>query len=196
MSMRKVANAMRAQSQMANQGKQPVRLGQVSAYDPDSYSIKVQFPPDDSETGWIPLGALAVGDGWGIYAPPAIGDQIQVTFQDGGADAGIAGLRIFDNESPPLSVPSGEIWLVHKSGAFFKLTNDGKASFDDSKGGSVTLNGDGTVTSTGAWTHTGNFNVHGDQAHTGQITSNGKHVDSTLKVTGITTGSGVSGPPA
>lgn len=204
--MRELQNAMRAQAMLATQDRAHTRLGIVSGYDPNSYSVKVQFPPDTSETGWIPLGALSVGSGWGIYAAPVVGDQISVTFQGGDRDAGVAGLRLFDNQSPPLSVPSGEIWSVHKSGAFFKLTNDGKARFDDGKGGSVSLNADGTVTSTGTWTHQGDMTVtqgltvQQDATVNGStsvkdITSNGHDISSTHVHTGVQTGGGISGPP-
>ncbi len=204
--MRGLQNVMRAQAVMAQQGKQPIRLGIVTAYDPNTYSVKVQFPPDTTETGWIPLGALAVGPSYGIYAAPALNDQISVLFQDGDRDAGIAGLRLFDNQSPPLAVPSGEIWIVHKSGAFFKLTTDGKAKFDDTKGGSVTLNADGTVSSTGTWTHTGamtitqNLTVNQNATVSGStsvqaITSRSKDISSTHTHSGVTTGSGVTGTP-
>jgi phage baseplate assembly protein V len=204
--MRGLQNVMRAQAMLAQQGKQHSRLGIVTAYDPNTYSVKVQFPPDASETGWIPMGALSVGSAWGIYAPPVLGDQIEVRFQDGDRDAGIAGMRLFDNQSPPVSVPSGEIWVLHKSGAFFKLTTDGKARFDDSKGGSVTLNADGTVTSTGAWTHQGNMTVTQNLTVTQNatvngstavkaITSNAHDISSTHTHTAVTSGSAVSGPP-
>lgn len=188
-------NAIRGVASRAGQGRTGTKLGIVTAYDPARYAIKVKYPPDDVESGWIPLGALMVGNGYGILAPPAINDQVKVEFQDGALDAGVAGLTLFNDVEVPPKVPSGEIWVLHKSGAFFKLTNDGKASFSDAHGASVTLNGDGTITSAGTWTHTGAFNVHGDQAHTGSITSNGKHVDDTLRVSGIQTGTGVSGEP-
>lgn len=204
--MRELQNAMQARAAMASQARKTSRLGVVSGYDPGSYSVKVTFPPDASETGWIPLAALAVGPGWGIYAPPTIGDQIEVRFQDGDRDAGIAGPVVYDNDNPPASVPSQELWMVHKSGAFFKLTNDGKGSFNDSMGGSVTLNGDGTVSSTGTWTHTGDMTVtksltvQQDATVNGStavkaITSNSHDISSTHKHTGVQTGGGISGTP-
>lgn len=182
-------NVMRGQGAMASQGGQFTRLGIVSAYNPRAHSIKVQFPPDGSETGWIPLGTLWSGNNWGLYAAPNINDQVEVTFQDGGQNAGLAGLRFYDAQNAPLSVPAGEFWVVHKSGQFFKLTNDGKASLSDAHGASITLNGDGTLTTTGTWTHNGNVALNG------QVTANGHRIDDTHKHTGVATGGGVSGPP-
>jgi len=189
MSMAHLQNAMRAQANLAGQQRTFSRLGVVSAYDPNTYSVKVTFQPDGNETGWIPLGTLQVGSGFGIYAAPNLGDQIEVRFQEGDRDTGVAGPVVFDNQSPPAKVQAGEIWVLHRSGAFFKLTNDGKAAFNDGKGGSVTLNGDGTVTSTGTWTHNGNW------AFNGQVTANGHRIDDSHKHTGVSTGGGISGPP-
>lgn len=200
MSMGRMQGAMRAQANMANQSRTFSKLGMVSGYDPNTYSVKVTFQPDGNETGWIPLGAQQVGSGFGIYAAPRIGDQIEVRFQEGDRDTGVAGPVVFDNQSPPLPVPSGEVWIVHKSGAFFKLTNDGKASFSDTKGGSVILNGDGTVSSTGTWTHTGSLTVSSSLTVNGAtavkaITSNSHDISSTHAHTGVSSGSGTSGPP-
>lgn len=199
-------NAMRGQALLAAQQRQGTRLGVVTAYDPNSYSVKVQFPPDASETGWIPLGALSVGVGWGIYAPPVIGDQIQVDFQDGDRDSGIACMRLFDNQHNPANVPSGELWMLHKSGAFFKLTTDGKGTFSDGKGASVAVNGDGTITSAGTWTHQGDMTVQKTLTVTQNvtlngstavkaITSNGHDISSAHMHTGIQSGGSLSGPP-
>jgi phage baseplate assembly protein gpV len=168
-------NAMRGIASAASQGRVGTKLGIVSAYDPARYAIKVMYPPDDVESGWIPLGALMVGNGYGILAPPAINDQVKVEFQDGALDAGIAGLTLFNDVEVPPQVSPGEIWLLHKSGAFFKLTNDGKASFSDGHGASVTLNGDGTISSAGTWTHTGNISF------IGQVSANGHRIDDTHK---------------
>ena len=184
--MRKLLNVMRSQSGMTGQARAASRLGIVSAYDPATYSVKVMLQPEGAETGWIPLGAVATGAGYGIYAAPVLGEQIVVSFQDGDRDAGVAEQRFFDNDNPPAAVPSGEIWVLHKSGAFFKLTNDGKASFSDGHGASVVLNGNGTITSAGTWTHTGSVHVTQTLQVDGQstlagVTSNGHDTGSTHK---------------
>ena len=200
--MRGMLNVMRGQAGAANQRQRHAKLGLVSAYDPNTYTVKVQFPFDDGsqpETGWIPLGALSVGSGWGVYAGPVIGDQIEVTFQDGGLDAGVAALRLFDDQSPPMPVPSGEIWAIHAKGQTFKLTNDGKATFTDGHGASIVLNGDGTITSAGTWTHQGamtvqqDFTVQGDTAVVA-IKSNGHDISSTHQHIN-SGGNGLGGPP-
>lgn len=205
--MRGLQNVMRAQAMMAQQGKQHSRLGIVTAYDPNTYSVKVQFPPDASETGWIPMGALAVGSGWGILAAPVLGDQIEVVFQDGDRDAGIAGMRLFDNQSPPPVVPSGEFWIVHKTGSALKFHNDGKVELITNSDLTATVGGKLTATVTGtgtlsaaSWDITGNVTMESNLTVNGStavkaITSNAHDISSTHTHTGVTSGSGVSGPP-
>lgn len=191
---------MRAHAQMAGQLRLSVRIGTVSAYDPDAYAVKVQFPPDTIESGWLPIASPFVGPSWGLQAAPLVGEQAVVVFQEGDIDAGVVAGFLFNDEDRPQSVSAGEFWLQHKNGAFFKLTNDGKAQFNDGHGASVVLNGDGTITSAGTWTHQGamtvqnNFTVNGDTA-VKAITSNSHDISSTHKHTGVTTGSGVSGTP-
>lgn len=113
-----------AADQAANRVAKP-RMGKVISYDPDHYVANVKLMPEGIETGWIPLGAEWVGNGWGLYCPPSIGDVVEVQFQQGGKEAGYVGKRFYSNKTKPLSVPSGEFWLVHKSGSALKFTNDG-----------------------------------------------------------------------
>lgn len=162
-------------------------LGFVTNYNPDTYSVKVALQPWNAMTGWLPIGALHTGQGFGIYAGPNIGDQVTVGFANGEPSWVIS--RNF-NVGAPLPVPSGELWQVHASGACVKLTNDGALTLADAHGNLVLLNATGLgvtgsaavtivsssqvnvqapavnvaatlVTSAGAWTHTGDFNVNG-----------------------------------
>lgn len=125
--MGRMLNIMRAQAQMAGNGQAAVRHAIVSSYDPGSYCVKVRIQPEDTETGWLPVVSPWVGNGWGLFAPPSIGDLVEVQFQEDDFEAGFVCQRFYNDTDRPLSVQSGEFWLVHKTGAFFKLTNDGKA---------------------------------------------------------------------
>lgn len=199
MSMNRAKNIMRGQGSMASQGNTTSRLGIISGYDPPAYSVKVQFPPDDTETGWIPLESPWVGDGWGMFCPPSMGDQVQVDFQDGGQNAPVCGLRLYDAENVPVAVSSGEFWLVHKSGAFFKLLNAGGGIFSDSNGAFVQLNGDGTITSGGMWTHQGSLTVQQNMTVQGNtavaaITSNSHDISNSHRHLN-SGGSGLGGIP-
>jgi phage baseplate assembly protein V len=145
-------NRVRAEAAtVAESLHQALRIGIVSAYDPDQYAAKVRVqpePPDQpdgsTETGWLPVLALWGGDGWGDFAPPSPGDVVTILFQEGGREAGIVLGRFFSLVTRPLSVPSGERWIFHRTGAYVKLTNDGKVTVTDKAGSTIVMNGDGT----------------------------------------------------
>ena len=140
--------AMRAMSQTAT-----VRIGIVSAYDPSNYSAKVRIQPEDAETGWIPVTTPWSGSGWGMFCPPTPGDVVDVHFQEGGKLAGFVALRHFGDQFRPLSVPTGEFWIVHKSGSFLKFHNDG----------TLEITGESNINITAPTVNiAGNLNVTGD----------------------------------
>lgn len=124
--MREILNAMRAQAAAVGGDTAMVRNGTVTSYNPANYAVKVMIEPEGTETGWLPVLSPWIGNGWGMFAPPTIGDAIEVHFTEGDFEAGFACLRYFNDSDRPLSVQSGEFWLVHSSGSFFKLKNDGK----------------------------------------------------------------------
>jgi len=99
--------------------------GIVTSYDPAKYAVRVTLQPQGILTGWIPLGSIWVGNGWGLYCPPSIGDLCEVDFLGGHIGAPVCGLRFYNDQDVPLSVASGEFWLVHKAGQVLKFHNDG-----------------------------------------------------------------------
>jgi phage baseplate assembly protein V len=139
-----------------------VRVGTIVSFDPNTYSCKVMLQPENVLSGWIPILSPWVGKEWGLFAPPGAGVAVAIIPREGELDAAMILPGFFNDEERPLSVEQGEFWLVHESGASFKLTNDGKLAVNDGNGASVTLNGDGTVSSTGTWNHTGDFNATGN----------------------------------
>lgn len=147
-------NFMRQAAQMATQGEATTRIGIVTGYDPNTYSAKVQIQPEGLETGWIPVTSSWVGNGWGMFCPPSLGDAVKVEFQGGSFESGMTDARLFNNVDRPLTVPSGEFWLVHKSGSFVKLLNDGTI-----------------VSNAPAWNHTGDHNVDGSVSTTGNLSA-------------------------
>jgi phage baseplate assembly protein V len=165
-------NHMRLQAQILGEQYAKPRLGLISAYDPNTYAAKVRIQPDDVETGWLPVLTPWVGAGWGLHAPPTPGDQVLVVFQEGSVENGVVVGARYNNVERPLPAPSGELWLVHQSGAFVKLTTDGKLTLNDQAGSSVVLNGDGTGTMSfsGGLTLNANTIVNGDLHATGTVT--------------------------
>ncbi len=128
--MSALANAMRLQAQLASNTEAKPRKGIVSSYNPNTHSVKVRLQPENDEAGWLSLAAAAVGNDWGVIFAPSIGDQVDVHFEEGNANSGFVCSRFFDDQNRPMAVPSGEFWMVHKTGSFLKFTSDGKISLN------------------------------------------------------------------
>ena len=173
--MQGMLNAMRQQAAQVAGERASTRLGNISSYDPANHAVRVQLQPEGNVTGWIPLLTPWSGNGWGMFCAPTVGDMVEVQFQEADHDAAMCCLRLYNDQNRPLTVPSGEFWVVHKSGAFFKLLTSGAATFSDAHGATVTLNGDGSITSAATtWNHTGPVNITGNVAITGTETVTGK----------------------
>lgn len=147
-------NAVRLQALRATANQMTCAYGEVTSYNPATFAVKVLMHPEEVITGWLPLASPWIGSGWGMFAAPSIGDLVAVHFARGEIDAGIAEARFFSDQQRPLAVPSGEFWLVHRSGSSLKFTNDG----------AVTINGNLTVN--GSITATGNVTGQGTSLHT------------------------------
>jgi len=156
---RALANHMRIQAALQAGRRVVKKLATVSSFDPATYSAKVILQPEETTTGWLPVGAVAVGNGWGIAAPPSQGDQVSVEFVEGDIESGVVGLRLYNDIDRPPQAQSGEIWLASKEGVKVQLLAGGTLHFEAA-----------TITSSGAWTHTGNLNVTGDVHATGAVT--------------------------
>jgi hypothetical protein len=170
--MHEFLNGVKAKAQMANQGKS-TRQGTISGYDPSTYSVKVTIQPDGVLTGWIPLKSVWIGNGWGLFSPPSIGDAVEIDYQEADGFGGSVGLRFFNDQDRPLPCPSGEFWLVHESGASFKSTNDGKLTLTDPSGTVVSLTNDGNLTITGNLIVSGNTVIKGNTEVDGTTLSKG-----------------------
>ena len=137
-------NVMKGQASALDQGVGQPRLGIVSSVDPAGYTARVMLQPEAVVSGWLPVLSSWVGAGWGLACPPSPGDQVLILPQEGNAEHGIIVGRLWSAAQPaPTAVP-GELWLMHKSGSFLKLLNDGSVS--------------GTASS---WNLTGDLNVTG-----------------------------------
>lgn len=130
--MQKLLNLMKMQS-FATQGTAShTRIGTISAYDPNNHAAKVLFQPEEHESGWMPIASQWVGNGWGMFSPPSIGDMVHIHFMDGNFESGMVGARAYNDQDRPLSIPSGEWCLVHKSGSLLHFNNDGTVSMQAS----------------------------------------------------------------
>ena len=123
-------NTMRRQAERTMATRATTRIGTITSYDPVHHAVKVMLQPDETETGFIPLAAAWVGNGWGVFFAPIGDEQVVVEFQEGSHETPIATLRLYDNTNQPLPVPAGEMWLVHQTGSYLKLTTDGKITLN------------------------------------------------------------------
>lgn len=147
-------NAARREAERVLSNVAQPRMGLISSFDPEKYAVKVRLQPENIESGWIPLAAPSVGAGYGLFSPGNIGDQVVVVFQEGAGGSGIAVGAIYNDEDHPRveglgGCPSGETWLVHKTGARIRLITDGTIEIRQKAGTQVVLKPDGTVTING-----------------------------------------------
>ncbi len=132
----KLLNNMKLQASLATNGNYYTAVGTLVSYDPTNYTGQVELQPADQDeaaqtTGWLPIGSIWIGNGWGLFTPPNIGDICEVYFQEGNLNNGYIGCRYYNNiNAIPLSVDTGEFWLVHQTGSFIKLTNNGNLSLN------------------------------------------------------------------
>ncbi len=138
-------NLLKAHASQLDQGWAQPRMGVVSSVDVARFSTRVLIQPEGVLSGWLPIASPWVGAGWGLACPPAPGDQVLVLWQEGDAEHGIVVCRLWSNAAGPPQAPVGELWLVHKTGSFLKLHNDG------------------SIESTApTWTHHGDFHATGN----------------------------------
>jgi phage baseplate assembly protein V len=121
------------------------RFGIVESVDTATYTAKVNLQPDGVLTSWLPIAAQMIGNGWGLVTPPNIGDQVIVQPHEGDADNLVITGRVYSQAQVPPNAQAGEFWLVHQSGSFIKLTNDGNME-----------------SQAPIWTHTGAFHATGE----------------------------------
>lgn len=181
--MDKLQNANRALVMRAlAEARAQTRAGTVKSYDPTTHMAKVMISPELILTGWLPIHAMGIGNGFGVYSAPNIGDQVIVTHLEDDFGSGMVTGRLCDDDHIPPAVPSGETWLVHSSGSFLKFTNDGKValtSHDDlnvTVGGkfnanvtgdtNLTVQGDANITATGNAVVVGDEVLLGDSGAT------------------------------
>ncbi|MEB0133522.1 phage baseplate assembly protein V [Pseudomonas sp. CCI2.4] len=181
-----IAQLTNALRQHQGDGSSYPRKGTISGYDPSSHSVKVTIQPEGFDTGWVQLSALGVGNGCGVAVGPQLGDEVSVSFDGGDLNLGHITGRYFNDASPPPAVPSGEIWITHKSGSAVKLHNDGTVE----------------ITAAAGMTYTATLHqFHGPIAVDSNVTVTGGDVSAdaiSLKAhhtSGVQPGTGTSGTP-
>lgn len=138
-------NHLRGQASQLDQAWAHPRIGVVSSFDAQTYTARVLVQPEGVLSGWLPVASAWIGNGWGLACPPSPGDQVLVLWQDGDAEQGVVAGRLWSGAAPPPQTPAGEFWLVHKSGGYLKLHNDGSIE-----------------SQAPSWTHHGDLHVSGN----------------------------------
>ena len=138
-------NVVKRHAAQLDQGWGQPRLAIVTSSDNSTNTARVTVQPEGILSGWLPVASTWVGNGWGLACPLSPGDQVIVVWQEGDAQQGIVLGRIWSLTNPPPQAPAGEFWLVHKSGSYFKLHNDGSIE-----------------SSATNWTHHGSFQATGN----------------------------------
>ena len=103
----------------------PPRVGLVSSYDKTKHAVKVQYQPEGSESGWIPLTGFAIGNKFGILSAPNIKDQVRVDHQEGEHMVGQVVTRYFSSMDQPPQLDAGEHAIIHKTGSGTYWKQDG-----------------------------------------------------------------------
>lgn len=131
--MRALLNVIAATALQSGIGGGLTRQGIITAYDPNSYTVKVELQPTGEETGWIPISSPWVGNGWGFAAGPMVGAVAQIDFDSGVMGTGMAAGQFYNDEDRCPGPPSGEFWLLHKSGSLLKFLNNGEVLLSAAK---------------------------------------------------------------
>ena len=140
-------------------GRYTERHGLVSSYDPKTHRVKVLLQPEGFESGWLDIETEHGGydpdtkKSYGILAGPRVGsadkpgDQVIVRLQEGDFESGKMVARLFSDTDKPPEVQSGEVMLLHVSGATVFLDKNGQTTVTDKEGNSsIVMDGKGNIT--------------------------------------------------
>lgn len=149
-----LSNAIRMQSSLGQNTLSQPRFAEISSYDDSTHGVKVMIQPENQESGWMRLGAIGVGNGSGVAVGPNVGDMVLVVFAEGDFDSGNIIGRFFSTSNQAIPVPSGEVWMVHKTGSFMKMLTNGDIDFNTTGNLNSTVAGNMTSTVAGDMTAT------------------------------------------
>ena len=152
-------------------------------------TVKVTIQPEGVQSDWLPLMSSTVGNGWGMVHIPPNGTQVLLLPDTGDHESYVVLGSTWNDQDAAPSAAQGEVWLVHSSGSFVKLTNDGKVSIQDQGGCSLTFQNNGTATLVGTLQVTGDIiDVNGAHGSVNTLRSayNAHHH------TGVQTGGGTT----
>lgn len=119
------------------------RWAHVTSYNEDTHAVKLRVQPEGTETGWVPLGAIAVGNGFGINAGAKAGDLVLLAYVDGDHDTPTIIGRFFNDKAKPPKVKGGEFAIWHESGTRHVFAKDGSHTATHARGGTMKWDANG-----------------------------------------------------
>lgn len=167
------------------------KYGEITAYNPANYTVKVMLMPEQVETGFIPLAAVWVGNNLGAVFGPNIGDSVKLDFIDGSVQATVVNGRFFNSVAHPPVVQSGQAAFVDGSGAYIRLNGDGTITAGAPTSITVTTP---LLKQVGSFEVDGNSQFNGTVTATGEVTGNGTHLH-THTHGGVQSGGSNTNPP-
>jgi hypothetical protein len=121
----RLVNVIKSHAASLDRSAGEIKFGTVASVNSNNATARVLIQPEGVLSGWLPVLTQWVGSGWGLACPPSPGEQVLIAPQEGDVEQGIIIGRIFSTKYMPPAAPVGEFWLVHASGSFLKLRNDG-----------------------------------------------------------------------
>ncbi len=123
--MNRLSNVIKSHAAALDRSEGQIKFGTVTSVNIKNATARVTIQPEGVLSGWLPVLSLWVGNGWGMACPPNPGEQVLVVPQEGDVEQGIIIGRLFSAKHLTPPAPGGEFWLVHETGSFLKLCNDG-----------------------------------------------------------------------
>ena len=148
--------------------------GTVTSVDPSTYTAKVMIGALGIETGWLPIGTIYAGPGFGFFALPQQGTinlpgtEVTIIFEMGNINAGkIILFNYNDVDTPPAGLEPGDALFQHETGSKLWFKSDGSVELDASTvlrlagGGAAIARVGDPVTASGSDPQGGTVNVTG-----------------------------------
>lgn len=128
-----------------------------TSYDPVAHAVKGIIQPSGVESGWVAIGALHTGNGYGILVGPSVGDangvggdQFDLDHEGGDPNTLVARYKQFSSVDKPPQVQPGEMLLQHANGNKVSFTKDGSLTLTHGKSGATMFfDANGNITHNG-----------------------------------------------
>lgn len=175
-------------------GRHSKRYGVVTSWDPVNHLAKVTYQPEGQESGWLQVQTMAAGNGYGHMSGLSVGDQVEITHQEGEFETGAITSRVHSTQATPPTVQSGEELIQTPWGQKLLLAKDGSSTITDQSGATLKFDGSGNITISNAASIT--MNASGAvKINSSSLQHNNLEVGATHVHGGVTAGAANTGVP-